>query len=66
MPQVSAAVLRSLPSSTKAIASIRRAAFASRAFADAPRNSFAVKFLRVIPIAAIAASLADGSQSEFR
>lgn len=63
MPQFSADALRSLPSSTKAIASIGRAALASRAFADAPRNSFAAKSLRVIPIAAIVAWPTAVSQS---
>jgi hypothetical protein len=47
-----------LPSSTSAIAGIRRAIFASRTFADAARNSLAVKSFRVISIAAIAASFA--------
>src|SRR4029450_12652039 len=42
-----------LPSSTSAIAGIRRAIFASRTFADAARNSLAVKSFRVISIAAI-------------
>jgi hypothetical protein len=56
--------LRSLPSRTSAIASIRRAAFASRAFADAARNSLAVKSLRVISIVAIAASFAPMAVSQ--
>ena len=46
------------------VASIRRAAFASRAFADAARNSLAVKSLRVISIAAIAASFAPMAVSQ--
>ena len=53
MPQVSAAVFRSTPSSTSASASIRRAACASRLFAAAARSSAAVKSIRVIAIATI-------------
>ena len=60
MPQVSAAVLRSTPSSTSAIASIRRAARADFALPDAARSSAAVISRRLIAIApAIRASSAS-------
>ena len=51
MPQVSAAALRSEPSNTKAIASIRLAAFASLVCADAARRSSADMSFRVISTA---------------
>ena len=57
MPQVSAAVFRSMPSSTSASASIRRAACASRLLAAAARSSAAVKSIRVIAIATICSDL---------
>src|SRR6266436_3138139 len=52
MPQVSAAVLRSTPSSTSASASIRRAAALSFSPLAALRSSEAVKSSRVINTAA--------------
>src|ERR1700759_1002126 len=52
MPQVSAAVLRSTPSSTSASASIRRAAAPSFSPLAALRSSDAVKSRRVIDTAA--------------
>src|SRR4051812_1382967 len=52
MPQVSAAVLRSTPSSTRASASIRRAAALSFSPLAALRSSEAVRSSRVIDIAA--------------
>ena len=51
MPQLSAAVLRSTPSSTNASASMRRAALASFAFAAEARSSRAEKSVRVIATA---------------
>src|ERR1017187_5062219 len=51
MPQVSAADLRSAPSSTIARASIRRAAEPSFSRPAAARRSLAVKSSRVIPTA---------------
>ena len=51
MPQVSAAVFRSTPSSTSASASIRRAAVASRLFPAAQRSSAAVSSILVIATA---------------
>src|SRR6267142_3371075 len=52
MPQVSAAVLRSTPSSTSASASIRRAAALFFSPLDALRSSDAVRSSRVIDTAA--------------
>src|ERR1043166_9707308 len=51
MPQVSAALVRSAPSSTIARHSIRRAAETSLALVAAARSSDAVKSTRVIAIA---------------
>ena len=48
MPQLVAASVREWPSSTSAIASIRRAAFASRVRAACRRRSAAVNSARVI------------------
>ena len=65
MPQVSAAVLRSTPSITSAIASIRHAVRAHFAFPDAARSSAAVISHREIAIApAIPASSASPAVSQ--
>ncbi len=61
---VSAAVLRPLPSSTSAIASIRRAALASQAFADAARNLLPSNPCTQLLIAAIATSLVPMAVSQ--
>ena len=61
MPQISAAVVRSAPSSTSASASIRRAARASLVWPAAARSSLAVSSRRVISIAGIPASSASNS-----
>ena len=60
IPQVAAAVARSTPSTTSAIASIRRAARASFVRPAAARNSTAVSSPRVIAIPAMPNSGASG------
>ena len=67
MPQLRAAVVRSAPSSTSAIASIRRATFASLVQAASRRNPSEVKSSRVISTAvAMKVSLArNRSESDF-
>src|SRR4051794_5839426 len=56
MPQERAAAVRSVPSSTRASASMRRAAAMLAALEEAARNSSAVRSLRVIAIPAMARS----------
>jgi hypothetical protein len=65
MPQASAAASRECPSSARAIASIRRAAFASRLRAASRRNSAADRSCRVIATA-IPASRMKRRASESR
>ncbi|KMO44975.1 hypothetical protein VQ03_00370 [Methylobacterium tarhaniae] len=64
IPQDRAAVLRSAPSSTKAIASMRRAAGMLGAREDEARNSSALRSVRVMAIPAIQAFPDPATESD--